>query len=139
MERDALEGQVNICTQKGIMFDGPNGIKSMKLFDAFSIFKKIPGTPKFWQQKRSNLLAMINVLGPFQWFFTFSCAELRWPQIIAAILRKRGHIVKILDDHISKENVGMKLKNYLYRVEFQNRLAPHIYGCAWMKDDEIEP
>ena len=50
---------------------------------------------------------MINVLGPFQWFFTFSCAELRWPQIIAAILRKRGHIVEVVDDHISKENVGL--------------------------------
>ena len=34
---------------------------------------------------------------------------------------------------------GMQLKHYLYRVEFQNRLAPHIHGCAWMKNDAIEP
>ena len=34
---------------------------------------------------------------------------------------------------------GMKLKNYLYRVEFQARLAPHIHGCAWMKKEMIEP
>ena len=33
---------------------------------------------------------------------------------------------------------GMKLKNYMYRVEFQNRLAPHIHGCAWMQDSEID-
>ena len=90
------------------MIDGP-GIKSMKLSDAFSVFKKISGTPKFWQQKRNNLLAMINGLGPFQWFFTFSCAELRWPQILACILRKKGHKVEVVDDFISKNNVGIKV------------------------------
>ena len=79
MERAQLEGQIDIITQKGVMINGPDGIKSMKLSDAFSVFKKISGTPKFWQQKRNNLLAMINGLGPIQWFFTFSFAELRWP------------------------------------------------------------
>ena len=34
---------------------------------------------------------------------------------------------------------GMQLKYYLYRVEFQARLAPHIHGCAWMKKEEIKP
>ena len=155
------------------------------------VFKKVKGTPKFWQQKRYNLLAMINVLGPFQWFFTFSCAELRWPSIIACILRKKGHKVTVLDssadtsnatlqideetltEYLQKTNQtlrgiiqketflvtrifdqrvksfiknilmdqgeeGMKLKHYVYRVEFQGRLAPHIHGCAWMKDEEIE-
>lgn len=33
---------------------------------------------------------------------------------------------------------GMKLKNYVYRVEFQARLAPHIHGCAWLRDEEIK-
>ena len=33
---------------------------------------------------------------------------------------------------------GMKLKHYLYRVEFQARLAPHIHGCAWMRSDEMK-
>jgi hypothetical protein len=77
VERAAIEGQISISGIKGIMSNGPGGTKSMKLTDAFSVFQKIPRTPKYWQQKRNNLLAMINVLGPFQWFFTFSCAELR--------------------------------------------------------------
>ena len=33
---------------------------------------------------------------------------------------------------------GMQLKHYLYRVEFQARLAPHIHGCAWMKEEKIK-
>ena len=64
IERGALEAQIDISVQKGVMFDGPEGSKSMKLVDAFSVFKALPGTPKFWQQKRYNLLAMINGLGP---------------------------------------------------------------------------
>ena len=100
------------------MTSNPDGTKSMQLTDAFSVFQKIFGTPKYWQQKQNNLLAMINVLGPFQWFFTFSCAELRWPQIISCILRKKGHKVEVVDEYISKENVGvmvdgMPLKEYL--------------------------
>ena len=26
----------------------------------------------------------------------------------------------------------------MYRVEFQARLAPHVHGCAWMKDEKLE-
>ena len=63
----AIEGQINISGVKGIMSNGPGGTKSMKLTDAFSVFLKIP-VSQYWQQKRNNLLAMINVLGPFQWF-----------------------------------------------------------------------
>ena len=74
LERAALEGQIDISVQNGVMCDGPEGTKSMKLTDAFNVFRQIPGTPKYWQQKKFNLIAMINVLGPFQCFFTFSCA-----------------------------------------------------------------
>ena len=52
---------------------------------------------------------MINVLGTFQWFFTFSCAELRWPSIIASILRKRGHKIKVLDYAADTANAAMEV------------------------------
>ena len=187
-ERASLEAQINISVQKGVMSNNSDGTKTMKCTDAFSVFKKVPGTPRFWQQKKYNLLAMVNVLGPFQWFFTFSCAEMRWPVIISTILRMRGHQVEVLDPSASTANAkirvdnesltdylkktgqtlrgiiqketftvtrifdkrvksfitnvlmdqgekGMKLEYYMYRVEFQARLAPHIHGCAWMRKD----
>ena len=171
LERGALEAQIDISVQKGIMTDGPGGEKSMKMIDFFNVFQKVPGTPKYWQSKRNNLLAMINVLGPFQYFFTFSCAELRWTEIIASIMRMKGHKViiekdgetdsiyvdgELLIDHLvktgqklheiiqketftitrmfdrkvksliknvlmDKGNKGMKLKHFMYRVEFQAR------------------
>ena len=81
----------------------------------------LPGTPKNWQQKKYNLLAMINVLGPFQWFFTLSCAELRWPQVIACILRKKGHKVNVLNPESLTSNAaleidGEKLTDYLRKT-----------------------
>ena len=38
MEGAQLEGQIDIITQKGVMINGPDGIKSMKLSDTFSVF-----------------------------------------------------------------------------------------------------
>ena len=58
LERGALEGAIDIHVQKGIMTDGPGGTKTMQLTDAFSVFQTILGTPKFWQQKQNNLLAI---------------------------------------------------------------------------------
>ena len=49
--------------------------------------------------------------------------------------RVKSFIKNILMDQGEK---GMKLKHYLYRVEFQARLAPHIHGCAWMRSDEMK-
>ena len=49
--------------------------------------------------------------------------------------RVKSFIKNILMDQGKK---GMKLKNYVYRVEFQARLPPHIHGCAWMKDEKIK-
>ena len=127
LERDTLEGQINISMQKGVMSEGPDGTKTMKLSDAFSVFKQVPGTPKFWQQKRYNLLAMINVLGPFQWFFTFSCAELRWPSIIACLLRKRGHKVKVLDYLADTANAAIEVDNQPLK-EFLSKTGQTLRG-----------
>ena len=88
-----------------------DGTKSMKLTDAFSVFQKVRGTPKYWQSKRNNLLAMINVLGPFHYFCTFSCAELRWPEIIATVLRKRGLHVTITREYLSKDEEAIIITN----------------------------
>ena len=118
LERGALEAQIDISVQKGILSDGTAGEKTMKMTDYFNVFQKVPGTPKYWQSKRNNLLAMINVLGPFQYFFTFSCAELRWTEIIACIFRTKGHKVVIeKDDEVDSIFVnGDSLIDYLVKT-----------------------
>ena len=61
---------------------------------------------------------MIYVLGPFQYFFTFSCAELRWTEIIASILRMKGHKVDLEKDGITDSIIvdGYLLVDYLVKT-----------------------
>ena len=40
------------------------------------------------------MLAKLDNLGPFQMFFTLSCADMRWDENFAAILLDRGFEIK---------------------------------------------
>ena len=72
----------------GKMVKTSDGNKIMKGGDSFSIFRNIPGTPSYWKGFRNEILAKIEQLGPFHMFFTLSCAEARWDQVIASVLQK---------------------------------------------------
>ena len=61
-----------------------------QLEDAFSVFDNVPGTVRYWQQKRYEVLAKLEQLGPFQFFFTLSCADKRWDENFVSILRQKG-------------------------------------------------
>ena len=118
VERAAIEAQIHVSAQKGVMTVDSDGSKVMKLSDEFSIFKTVPGTPRYWQGKRNNLLAMMNSLGPFHLFYTFSCAEKRCPEVIAYLLRKQGHKVeyfkKYVDDTMTVNE--MPLNDFLKKT-----------------------
>ena len=73
VERYALERQINISAQKGKIINSNGGAKVVKSNDAFSVFKKIPGTPAYWQNFRYDIFAKLEQLGPFHLFYTFSC------------------------------------------------------------------
>ena len=89
-ERQSLEKQIHIAGRKG-KFQG-NGVsgKKIHLDDKFNVFQKIPGTPKYWQQAKSELISKVHALGPFHGFFTLSCGEMRWFEIFVSALRELG-------------------------------------------------
>ena len=90
IERSMLENQANVCTQRGsVNSDG----KIKKFGDAFSVFVKIKGSTKYWQQAKNELIAKVQQLGPFHVFFTLSCAEMRWPEVFVSVLKKLKHRV----------------------------------------------
>ena len=93
-ERNDVENQIDLSFQKGkIQATGSSSVKVLQDHDAFSIFKKVQGTPKFWQAAKNDLLAKIQQLGPFHCFFTLSSAERRWPEVVTAVLEKDGHAI----------------------------------------------
>jgi len=93
IERQQLERSKNISFQRGkITTDGQKRTLSA-MQDAFSVFEKIKGTPKYWQQARYEMLAKLEQHGPFQFFFTLSCADKRWMENIITMLHQDGHHV----------------------------------------------
>jgi hypothetical protein len=115
VERESLESQFNISFLKGKIKENQNGESTVYSNDFFEIFKHIRGSPKYWHAMRSDIMAKINQLGPFHVFFTLSCAELRWPEIVSAILQLDGNTVEINCVHhdiIVKVN-GLFLDEYI--------------------------
>ena len=51
------------------------GKSLLKMEDGFSVFDNIKGSPRYWQKLRFNLIAKLEQLGPFQFFYTLSCAD----------------------------------------------------------------
>ena len=74
---------------------GQNGMHKINCTNAFDVFGKIPGTPAYWKSYRNELLARMEQLGPFHFFFTLSAAEMKWPEVTTAILHYEQQIDKI--------------------------------------------
>ena len=65
-------------------------MKTLKLDDPFAILDDIKQTPRYWKKAKYEMFAKLDNFGPFHFFFTLSCADLRWDENFAAILNKKG-------------------------------------------------
>ena len=86
IEREQLERQINISYMRGRVVHG----SMVNLEDACHVLDNIPGTFRYWQQRRYEVLAKLEQLGPFQFFFTLSCADKRWDENFVSILSQKG-------------------------------------------------
>ena len=105
IEKQQLERNINISYTRGTRRSTDEGNTIFNLQDSFAVLDKISNTPKYWQQAKNELIAKLENLGPFQFFFTLSCAEKRWLENMAVIL---------------KNSFGDKLISYKYREETEN-------------------
>ena len=69
-----------------------SGNKSLKIEDPYSVLEDIKQTPRYWRKAKYEMLARLDNLGPFHFFFTLSCADLRWDENFGAILRQKEGI-----------------------------------------------
>ena len=90
LEKKQLQKNVNVSYQRGKEVKGKNGISTFHLEDGFSVFGNISNTPRYWKTAKYEMLAKLDNLGPFHFFFTLSCADLRWDENFSCILRKLG-------------------------------------------------
>ena len=70
-----------------------DGQTTYQLEDAFKVTANVPNGPDYNKKLKSEMLARLDTLGAFQFFFTLSCADLRWDAIFASILLEHGYSV----------------------------------------------
>ena len=86
LERQQMETQINLSYRRGKLVEN----RLTNIEDGFAVFDKILGTPRYWQQKRYEVIARLEQLGAFQFFFTLSCADKRWEENFTSILIQKG-------------------------------------------------
>ena len=72
------------------------GKEFLQMDDGFSVFDNIRGSPRYWQKLRFDMIAKLEQLGPFQFFYTLSCADKRWDENIATLILKYCPDMKVL-------------------------------------------
>ena len=90
IEKKQLQKNINVSYLRGKERTSANGNSTYSLDDGFSVFDNISNTPKYWKTVKNEMLAKLDNLGPFQFFFTLSCADKRWDENISSILHRMG-------------------------------------------------
>ena len=60
------------------------------LENPYSVFQGVLNTPAYHKKGKFETNARLDNYGPFNIFFTLSCADYRWPENVAAVLREQG-------------------------------------------------
>ena len=81
---------------RGKMKPDGQGKEFLQMDDGFSVFDNIRGSPRYWQKLRFDMIAKLEQLGPFQFFYTLSCADKRWDENIATLIHKYCSDMKVL-------------------------------------------
>ena len=106
-----MHRNINLSFQKGLEKVNPDGTSVYTLDDPYMVLENIKKTPRYWKKARVELFTKLESLGPFTFFFTLSCADVRWPENFTALLE--GHKVTyeciegkedfFIDDHLSQQ------------------------------------
>ena len=106
IEREQLQRNCNnLSYNRGKVKTDASGTKCYSLEDPFAVLDKISNTPKFWSNYRSEVIAKLKNKGPFQLFFTLSCAEKRWMENLAHILRKKYGDLNITFKYVDADEI----------------------------------
>ena len=91
------------------------GQKFLSTDDGFAAFEGVRGSPKYWQKLKFDMIAKLEQLGPFTFFYTLSCGDRRWDQFFATIVTKKCPDLLVM--HVIEEN-GVRLyvdkKSYIF-------------------------
>ena len=115
----------------------------------------ISGSNAYWFKARENLKAIISHVGPPTFFFTFSSADMHWPELHTLFgsqnnctaEHRRQNVIN--NPHITDWFFTQRVENFIkfwlynsldaqwhwYRFEYQARGSIHCHGVAKLKND----
>ena len=108
IEKKQINRNINLAGTRGKKITNENGGQSYELDDGYRVLEDIKMTPKYWKKAKYEMIARLDNLGPFQLFFTLSCADMRWNENFAAILLERGYEIDYSQSHILEDGFEEK-------------------------------
>ncbi len=116
---------------------------------------KVQGTNQYWYQRLQELVALIEQKGCPTFFFTFSAADMHWPDLQKLLMNDEGasrseRAQAVIDNpHLTDWFFMQRLQEFVrhwlsgildaewhwYRFEYQARGSIHCHGCAKLKND----
>ena len=91
LEEMKINRNINMVGTRGHRTTSVDGRSKYDLYDPYRALEAVPGTPKYWQTAKYEMLAKVDNFGAFNIFYTLSCADLRWSPNFAAILLEKGY------------------------------------------------
>ena len=93
IEQKQLSSKANISFMRGKKTT-INGVDEYDLDDAFTVFEGVRNTPKYWKKVKFDMIAKLENLGPFHFFFTLSCGDTRWDENFSTFLVENGYTME---------------------------------------------
>ena len=118
VEQQHLMARMNISFMRGKITSSEDGGKFLKTEDGFAVFDGIPGSPRYWQKMKYDLIAKMEQLGPPHFFYTLSCANKRWDENAATMLAKSRPDLNVM--HCQEEKMGEAFLD-LNRIEIKEK------------------
>ena len=137
IEEKQLERNIGISYCKGKKTTNESGERNYVLNDGFSVLDNVKGTPRYWSKAKKEMLAKLDNFGPFHFFYTLSCADMRWDVNFTSILREKGYNIiwksqDTLDNSTEVEvwvefNDGKKVVERELRVFLENDVDESLH------------
>ena len=143
-------GEAHLTSEELRQLVESNNVSAL-LSKVFRYATNITGTPSYWHKVRSDMKAVITQVGPLTFFFTFSAADMHWPELDAlfgdgidmTISETRQNNV-LNNPHIVDYFFTQRVENFInhwlyktldalchwYRHEYQGRATIHSHGVA---------
>ena len=105
VEKKQIQRNTGVSYIRGKSNVEENGTKTFSLNDPYSVLDNIKNTPKYWQKARYELIARLENLGAFNFFFTLSCADMWWPENFVEVLKDKTVKYSSEPDEITVDGV----------------------------------